>query len=333
MLFLKKIWRPLLALALLLILIKKGPFDLNQLKFVFGQPKIILLGILIFFGQILIWSYRWKLFVNLFTPIPFFKVMQLTLVGMFFNFFIPGGVGGDIVKAIELSKNKSTSRSKALSTVMSDRIFGLFAMIALATIFLAVDYVQTPTDFILKIGLSSAFIFSGMTVALLFLPFIFKMISQTLVQKDSKILRTIEKLVNSLNFTFITFRNKKIQAKSFIASSVSQFLAIYFLYTVVMALGVTPPSFMLFFSLCCFGFVASALPIMPGGVGVGQYAFYFLFVNVSEEVGKASITAITTLQIFTLLYALVGGLIFAFNPAVKHDVEEYEKSNTLNKNV
>jgi uncharacterized protein (TIRG00374 family) len=323
---LNKIWRPLLALLLLFILVKKGPFDLQQLKFVLGQPKIIALGLIIFFGQVVIWSYRWKLFVDLVTYVRFFKTIQLTLVGMFFNFFIPGGVGGDIVKAIELSKNKTVSRTSALSTVMSDRIFGLFAMITLATAFLSLDYLQNPSDFIFKIGLSSLLIFVGITTALLFLPFIFTFISKLLVSKDSKILVNLEKLIKSLHFTFITFRNSKVQLKSFLASSLSQFLAIYYLYSVVAALGVTPPSFLIFFSLCCFGFVASALPIMPGGVGVGQYAFYFLFSNVSEEVGKASITAITTLQIFTLSYALLGGLIFALNPTVKHDVEEYERN-------
>jgi uncharacterized protein (TIRG00374 family) len=330
---LNKIWRPLLALLLLVFLVLKGGFDLNQLKFVLTQPKIIILGLSIFFAQVIVVSYRWNLFVRMETILKFSKVIQLTLIGMFFNFFIPGGVGGDIVKAIELSKNKTTSRSKALSTVMSDRIFGLYAMITLATGFLALDYAQSPSEFILKIGISSFLIFAGMTVALLFLPFIFKFISQTLTSRNSKILKNIEKLIRSLHLTFVTFRNKRVQFKSFLASAISQTLGIYFLYNVVGALGVTPPSFLIFFSLCCFGFVASALPIMPGGVGVGQYAFYFLFSNISEEIGKASITAITTLQIFTLLYALVGGLIFALNPSVKHDVEEYEKTGSLNENT
>ena len=151
------------------------------------------------------------------------------------------------------------------------------------------------------------------------------------MNRNSRILRTAEKLINSLHFTFVTFRNKNIQLKSFLASALSQSLGIFFLYNVVIALGLTPPSFLIFFSLCCFGFVASALPIMPGGVGVGQYAFYILFSNINQDLGNASITAITTFQIFTLLYALFGGLIFALNPSVKHDVEEYEKTSALNK--
>lgn len=323
----KKIWRPFLALLLLAFLIKKGPFDLDQLKFILSQPKIIALGLATFLIQILLVSYRWKLFVDLVTKLSFLKTVQLSLVGMFFNFFIPGGVGGDIVKAIELSKNKSTSRSQALSTVMSDRIFGLFAMIALATAFLGYDYLQDPSDFILKIGLTSLFIFAGITSALLFLPFIFKKIAEFLSSKDSKILNNIEKLIASLNFTFITFRNVKIQSKSFSVSTLSQMFAIFYLYTVVVTIGAQPPSFLVFFSLCCFGFVASALPIMPGGIGVGQYAFYFLFSSIDDNLGKAAITAITTLQIFTLFYALIGGLIFALNPGAKRDVDEYEKAN------
>lgn len=327
MTFFKKIWRPLLAIILIAVLIKKGPFDLGQLKNVLTQPKIMILGAAIFLFQNFIFVLRWKLFVDLIAKIQVAKLAQLHLIGMFFNFFIPGGVGGDIVKALELSKRSSATRTQTLSTVMSDRVFGLYAMITFSTIFMLIEYFHAPADFITKLVLISALFFTGMTVCLLFLPIIFKKISIALNQKDSKIFITIEKIISSLNFTFTTFKQPKIQAKSLIYSAISQMLAIYFMYTVVTSLGVIPPSFLIFFSLCCFGFVASALPIMPGGIGVGQYAFYALFANISEELGKATITAITTLQIFTLAIALFGGVIFALSPGSKKTLLDLETSN------
>lgn len=120
MTFFKKIWRPFLAIILIAVLIKKGPFDLEQLKNVLTQPKIMFLGAAIFLFQNFIFVLRWKLFVDLIAKMQIAKLAQLHLVGMFFNFFIPGGVGGDIVKALELSKSSSATRTQTLSTVMSD---------------------------------------------------------------------------------------------------------------------------------------------------------------------------------------------------------------------
>ncbi len=311
---LKKLWRPLLALLLISILIIKGPFDPKQLRFILTQPKILTLGFVIFFVQFVLFSVRWRLFINLISSLSLRKTVRFNLIGLFFNLFIPGGVGGDIVKALELSKGGGITRSQGLSTVLSDRIFGLFAMVTMSLIFLVIEYARHPEDYVLKLALLSFILFGGMIFCLLFLPQIFTKLSSYLSNRNTPWLMKFEKIISTLHFTFITFRNFKLQAKSFLLSSLSQLLAIYFMYQVVQALGVEPPSFLIFFSLSCFGFVASAIPIMPAGIGVGQYAFFVLFAHISNDLGKATVIAITTLQIFNMFYALIGGVIFAFMP-------------------
>ena len=311
---LKKSWRPLLALLLIFILIEKGPFDPKQLQFILTQPKILILGFVIFFLQFVLFSLRWQLFINLICKLHFRKIMELSLIGLFFNLFVPGGVGGDIVKALELSKNDEISRSQGLATVLSDRVFGLFSMVTMSLLFLISEYLREPNTYVSKLAFLSLVLFCGMTFCLLFLPQIFTKLSSYLNNRNTPIMLKFEKFISTLHFTFITFKYVKLQGKSFLLSFLSQLLAIYFMYQVVLALGTEPPSFLIFFSLSCFGFVAAALPIMPGGIGVGQYAFFVMFSHISEELGKASVSAITTLQIFTLFYALIGGLIFAFMP-------------------
>ena len=326
---LKKIWRPILALALLFVLVKKGPFNLEQLQAVILKPDILVFGLGIMFLQVVLFTWRWKIFVDQVTKAPFFQVLKMTLVGMFFNFFIPGGVGGDIVKALELSKDKSATRAQTLSTVMSDRVFGLFAMITFSSIFLLYENFHAPTSSIAHFTYISVLAWVGMTATLLFLPLIFSQIAKHLTNLSSKVFTVLEKLISSLHFTFKTFRNFKIQGKSLAISLVAQLAAIYFMYYVVIQLNTPPPSFLVFFSLCCFGFVAAALPIMPGGIGVGQYAFYILFSPISPELGQSTITAITVLQVFQLTYALLGGLIFSLNPKAKKEAIEHE-AKTLN---
>lgn len=318
---LKKIWRPLLALSLIFILILKGPFQVDQLKFILTHTRIVILGFVVFFLQTLIFSVRWKLFIDLAQKVSLPKVIQLSLVGNFFNYFIPGGVGGDIVKALELSKDNQTSKSQALSTVFSDRIFGLFAMITFTFIFLFIEYRIHEDQYIFKFLLLNGVLFLGMVLSLLFLPIFFLKISSHLSNKNSVILLKIEKLVSSLHFTFVTFKNFKIQIKSFLLSFVGQFIVIYFMFEVTKALGAPQPSFFVFFALCCFSFVASAIPIFPAGIGVGQAAIYIMFSQISEELAKATITAITTVQIFNLFYALIGGALFSFMPKNKKELE------------
>lgn len=318
---LNKIWRPLLALSLIFVLIKKGPFQVEQLKFILTHSKIVFLGFGIFFLQVLFASLRWKLFINLIEQVKLSKVMQLTLVGYFFNFFIPGGVGGDIVKALELSKNNQATRSQALSTVFSDRIFGLFSMITFTLVFLAIEYFHHKDQYILKFMILNSILFGTVVSSLLFFPAILKKISGQLINKNSRFLIKLEKLVSSLHFTFLTFKNSKLQSKSFLLSFLGQLVTVFFMYEVVRTLGAPLPSFFVFFSLCCFSFVASAIPIFPAGIGVGQAAIYVMFSQISEELAKATITAITAVQIFNLFYALIGGTIFSFMPKVKVDIE------------
>lgn len=325
---LKKIWRPLLALSLIFVLIKKGPFQVDQLKFILTHTYIVALGLSLVFLQVLTTSARWKLFIELIEKVSFAKVLQLNLVGFFFNYFIPGGVGGDIVKALELSKNNQASRSQALSTVFSDRIFGLFSMISFTFLFLLIEYNIQHDEYIFKFLVLNGALFFGIVLSLLFMPTVFAKISSHLSSKESFILQKIEKLFSSLHFTFITFRNFRIQVKSFILSFIGQLFTIYFMFEVVHALGAPTPSFFVFFSLCCFSFVASAIPIFPAGIGVGQAAIYVMFSQFSEELAKATITAITSVQIFNLFYALIGGILFSFMPKIKNlsETEIYEKS-------
>lgn len=318
----KKIWRPVLALTLLVILAIKGPFQLEQLKSTLKNPGIIFLGISLFFLQILISSLRWKLFINLVTEVKLFNAFKLTLIGSFFNHFIPGGVGGDIVKALELSKNNNCSRAQALTSVLSDRVFGLFAMISFTFIFLLIEYIFYQEAYIIKFLILSGALLLIILLFLLFLPGMLIKFSTHLSTKSSGLLIKLEKLVTTLHFTFITFKNFRIQVKSFFISLALQLLSVYFMFEVVRSLNIPLPSFLIFFSLCCFSFVASAIPIFPAGIGVGQAAIYVLFSNVNEDLAKATIIAITTMQIFNLFYALIGGAIFSFMPKIKKETLE-----------
>jgi hypothetical protein len=58
--------------------------------------------------------------------------LRLYLLGMFYNLFLPGGIGGDGYKVYLLQKQYETGTKKILGAVLSDRISGMVALVVLA---------------------------------------------------------------------------------------------------------------------------------------------------------------------------------------------------------
>lgn len=82
----------------------------------------------------------------------------LYLVGMFYNFFIPGGIGGDAYKVYLLHKNFQWNVKSLGLALLNDRISGLFAILLLAQImgFFILNGIllySIPISFILTLGL------------------------------------------------------------------------------------------------------------------------------------------------------------------------------------
>ena len=301
----------MVALILLIVLVIKGPFKIEQIQLVLSQKKILLLGFGLLGLQMLLFSARWMLFTKQVTSLNFSKILKLSLIGQFFSFFIPGGVSGDVVKALELAHKTKISRTTALSTVLADRVFGLFAMILLSAIFLLAEFLEQPTPLIQKFLLINTSILFVLTIGLLITPYLVKHLEVQAEKYSSSLLKKILKLIDSLSLTFTSFRNYKIQLRNFVVCSAAQLITVTFIYEVVKALNVSPPAFFVFFALCCFGFLVIAIPITPAGIGVGQTALYFLFSTFSHEMGQAAVTALSLFQLFTLFYALFGGLLFS----------------------
>src|SRR5438067_4237931 len=79
-------------------------------------------------ASLLISFVRWHLLVRA-QDLPFAlpNALRLGLVGFFFSTFLPGSVGGDIVKAAALARQQSR-RTVAVATVIMDRVIALWGL-------------------------------------------------------------------------------------------------------------------------------------------------------------------------------------------------------------
>lgn len=309
----KKIWRPGLALILLFVLIKKGPFDFQQLKASITDPIIVAYGIFLIFIHFLTMAYRWRIFVNEFQYLNIKKALQLTLIGQFFSFFIPGGVGGDVVKALELSKDTNLPKKISLGTVTADRVLGLFAMIfftAIALLLISIDNFNSENKTYLSYSVSflAVLIFGlviGEKISISF--------KQWITKNSFKYSNKLTHFFEVFDQTFKYFKKPLFLTRLILISLIVQLASTIFMYIVVRHLYSNAPAFPLFFALSCFGFIIASIPITPSGIGIGQTAFYFLFEKINPELGKSAVIAISLLQLFYLLFALIGGFLFARN--------------------
>jgi uncharacterized membrane protein YbhN (UPF0104 family) len=108
-----------------------------QRHFIDGKPinhDFLLGAVLCFIPALVLTLLRWYVLVRA-QDMPFRvrDAIRLGLIGFFFSSFLPGSVGGDLVKAAALARQQSR-RTVAVATVIMDRViafWGLFWFMAL----------------------------------------------------------------------------------------------------------------------------------------------------------------------------------------------------------
>jgi hypothetical protein len=84
---------------------------------------------------------RWYVLLRvqrIYLSIP--RVSGLFLIGMFYNQFLPGGTGGDIMKSYLLLKETPGKATGALLAVVFDRMVGLVALIGITGALILLRY-------------------------------------------------------------------------------------------------------------------------------------------------------------------------------------------------
>ncbi len=94
-----------------------------------ANHNLLWAALLVFPLTFVLTSYRWhELLMPLDIDLPFGRAFVLNMVGSFWNTCIPGSTGGDVLKALYVSK-LTPHRTRAVMSVLVDRGVGLLALI------------------------------------------------------------------------------------------------------------------------------------------------------------------------------------------------------------
>lgn len=238
---------------------------------------------------------------------------EIFAMGTFANTFLPGGTGGDLVRAVYIARHVQTDRAGGVLSVLADRAMGLLGVLGTAVILglaSSEHVIESPLTRMLYFLLVGGFaaITLGLVIVLLVLP-------PARVAKISSLIgsRTVIHRLFLRVFQVIgQFRNNPA------ALLLSIVLSILITLTIVAAVILLASGFRAgglnaldFANATVFALVANIVPITPGGIGVAEGVFAFLcYAWETTPTTLAYGTIFLSQRLIVVVISLVGSVAF-----------------------
>ncbi len=319
-----------IAGGLLWWMIDAGKIDFRQLRIYVVQPRVLALYAAIWFiNVILLQSARWKsLLWGLGINVPWLRVLELQYVGIFFNTAIPGAVGGDVVKAVYIVRDQQLEhRTPAAMSILMDRITGLFGLFTIGAVAVTFHFQQLWQSPLMRPMLIATYaLVAGM---LLFFILVFVRIED----KRDPFLRLLSRRAPGFGFVkkvYVSLRSYRHRPAAIIfawaVSIVVQCLFFYVFLVLTRHLTKQPYNIAVMAAVYALGALTTALPIAPGGLGVGHAVFDKLF-ELAGLTGGANVFNVFCLTM--LAFSLSGAIPYLFVKSKmpsKDEAQEFAKA-------
>jgi uncharacterized protein (TIRG00374 family) len=292
---------------LIIYLVRSGHLDLKMVWNLMTFQNVVLALILAGLN-LLVAAWRWIILLkarNL--NIPFGYGISLYLIGTFFNYALPGAVSGDLVRGYYLVQDYPGRKMDSALSVLIDRILGLYSFFILTLLAVAFDL-----EFVMQhenirwVATLALLIFLGMTAFFLlgFSKTLYSRLGfQFVIEKIGPLHRVME--------GFQRFGGAPlILLLSILVSLLAQVLTMTFFYQVTVLTGESDITWKAILFAVPMGFVVSAVPIAPAGVGVGQVAFLYLFQTYVGRPTSYGAVAITAFQLANAVLAMFGAIFY-----------------------
>ncbi len=301
-------WLPIIArlalsVGLIVILVSQVGSKALLAQLLSIEPLFFLLACSLFlFGQILnAVRWRWLLAASVPDPPSMPHLMVLVMVGMFFNFFLPSTVGGDVARA-EFVQTRVGGRTHAYLSILVGRVlaFGavlLIGVVAMLAAFTAYGWGDLQVFaaallFLLPIG-ALWWAYRSATLRRLIL----RMAPQRLSSISSRLMKAID--VYGAHWAVLI----RVFAVAIVANMVGNNGAVLAL---AIGLGLDIPFYYHLIAVPLI-LLITLIPISFNGIGLREGAFVYFY-------GKAAVTATAAISLslsFTamlVVLSLLGGL-------------------------
>jgi uncharacterized protein (TIRG00374 family) len=264
------------------------------------DPGALVAAFLLFQLGVVVRAYRWqRLLEAVRFPVPLRRLVILYFVGGFFNTFLPTGVGGDVVRIYELSKD-SQRASESAGTVFVDRLSGLVVLFALALVALPFSVGLITAELRL---VTLAIAGGGIVIAWLLFQQSWADRLLELLPFGDRLRVKVRDLYQAVHACGTGAMNRALGI-----SLLFNFILISHVAVLALGLGirVSPWYFVLFVPLISFSLV---LPVSISGLGVRETTFVLLFGQAGVGQPQALALSLAFYGV-TVATGLVGGVLY-----------------------
>ena len=270
------------------------------------DPGYISLAFLSLIMILLSASYRWKYVISIQNrKISFISCTREYLIGAFFNNFMPGSIGGDLVRIVGASKEIG-SKEIAFSSVLVERVIGLISMVAIGLcgfIYLNMDsgagYVGLSLIILLML-------FLGLSAVIFPVPngILCDIVSSTLPEKISGVI--ISYLKDLAGYSSSPFKLIVVFLISFGFKAFDGFF-VYFTFK-SLGIGLGYIHALTLFSIIN---VIKMLPISFNGLGLSAVSWVLLMRIFGIDENLAASVDFLTITM-SLIISIIGGVLYSY---------------------
>ena len=246
--------------------------------------------------------------------LPMGRVVALVLVGQFFNAFLLGSTGGDLVKMFYILRDAPRHKVQAVTSIVIDRAMGLFVMVAFAVVALSwqLPRLSASTEvgplILVLPGLFAAMI-AGFAI-LAWLPF--ERLPR-LLREGWRRMPYHELLERALDALRQHGRQRRLTLNALAVSALLDVVLFTAGYALARAIGL-PLSYGEMLVILALVVCVISLPISVGGHGVRELAFVSLFAAfgvVDASSAGQGVAVLYSVLFFGLIstWSLVGGAV------------------------
>ena len=307
----------------------EAQYVFDAVRSVAGRWPWVAVGIVLTFVGLCTGVVRWHriLVAQGFSPSPG-AVFNYFFVGQFFNAFMLGACGGDVARAVCISRNEPGRRAEAASTVFVDRAVGLFATILVGCVMILLQiplFRRYPVNRVPGLLMFVFLAASLVAIAALFRRNLFE--QWPLFQRMERDMR-FGPLIRRTYEAFYLYRGKpRVLAGALFYS----FLNLAFLTLACICFGISlsirVPAHD-YFTLFPIITVIAAIPITPGSLGLREGLFVSMFGTVGVSAEQAMLLS---LMVYAdgALWSLFGGALFMLRPPVSRDALRHELHSAM----
>ena len=281
----------------------------------------LIFAILIFPLTFILTAMRWhELLKALDIHIGLMRAFTLTMVGAFYNTFMPGSTGGDFFKAMYASR-QTPHRTRAVMSVVIDRVIGLIALIILGGIAAATQWnVPQCRHIAIACGVLITGVVVGVTV--FYQPFLHRLCGLDWIIRHLPMQKQVQ---NAVQVMWIYRQRPVLVLLALLITFPVHMAVICSAMFSGMAFGLPLPA-MYYWAIVPVIVLSGSIPISPQGAGVMEYFAIRLTETRGATVSQAfaltmSIRLVQILWNLTGVYFVLRGHYHTPTETEKHEVE------------